>query len=90
VFGDWLRAFAPSRADKVLRALREMFGDRVYDSRFGVRGRGRGPRAELLRRRFEIASRRCGLGSARLELDATKFRVPRAVSPQPGLFDERA
>ncbi len=88
VFVDWLGATFPDRAEKVLHALREMYGGRLYDSGFDVRGRGQGPRADLLRRRFEIAARRLRLGSTRLELDTTRFRVP-GEAVQPGLFDER-
>jgi DNA repair photolyase len=88
VFVDWLRAYAPGRVDKVLGAVREMYGDRLYDSTFGVRGRGSGPRAELLRRRFDVASRRLGLASARIELDTSRFRVPPRAVRQRGLFED--
>ncbi len=88
VFVDWLRATHPTRVEKVLAGLRELYGGRLYDSAFGMRGVGRGPRAELLQRRLDLARRRFGLSSARLELDTTRFRVPRAPSAQAGLFDE--
>jgi len=88
VFVDWLRASHPTRVERVLAGLREAYGGRLYDSRFGMRGVGRGPRAELLRRRFEIAARRLGFGSARFELDTTRFRVPGRRKAQPSLFDD--
>jgi len=87
VFVDWLRASYPTRVERVLTGLREAYGGRLYDARFGMRGVGRGPRAELLERRFEIAARRLGLSSERFDLDTTRFRVPGRPA-QPGLFDD--
>jgi DNA repair photolyase len=88
VFLDWLRATYPTRVDRVLSGLRELYGGKLYDATFGVRGVGRGPRAQLLERRVDLARRRFGLEGGRFELDTTKFRVPRASRAQPGLFDE--
>ena len=45
-------------------------------ARFGVRGRGTGPYADLLARRFEAACQRLGLGRERVELDTTAFQKP--------------
>ena len=49
--------------------------------------KGDGPYADLLRRRFETASRRLGLLKRDLDLDVTQFRVPPRAGDQPGLFD---
>lgn len=76
----WLREQMPDRADRVLARLRDLGDGRLYDSRFGRRGRGAGPWAELTRRRFEIAARREALAARLPELDTSQFRVPgRAV-----------
>jgi hypothetical protein len=49
--------------------------------------KGRGPFAELLRRRFDVACRRHGLARAReLHLDTGRFVPPRPASPQGDLF----
>jgi hypothetical protein len=48
--------------------------------------RGSGPHAEMLRRRFEIACRRCGLNGSSEPLDTTLFTVPAAPGDQLRLF----
>jgi hypothetical protein len=49
--------------------------------------RGQGVFADLLRRRFDIASRRHGYGRAReLKLDSSRFVPSRKPSPQGDLF----
>lgn len=76
IFEAWLERNAPTRKEKVLNRLRSMQGGKLYDARFGVRGRGEGPWAEQLRSLFQVASARFGLGRAP-ELSAAAFRVPR-------------
>jgi hypothetical protein len=53
-------------------------GGKDYDSQFGVRMRGTGPYAELLRTRFDLAKRKLGFSGAeeRHDLDTTLFRPP--------------
>jgi DNA repair photolyase len=77
LFAEWLRAHAPGKAEHVMSLMRQMHGGRAYDSRFKVRQRGTGLYAELLAKRFEIASRRFDLGvRGRLTLDTRQFRPP--------------
>jgi len=86
-FERWLRRHVPDRADKVLSRLRSLRGGRLYDARFGVRGRGEGPFAEQLRQMFEVHTRRLGLDRAPT-LSAAAFRRPEPdAGPQLGLFD---
>ena len=81
LFREWLAAHYPDRADHVMSLVRQMRGGKDYDPRFGTRMRGTGPLAELLRSRFQIACRRLGLGSTRVQPpDATLFRPPLARS----------
>lgn len=87
IFGEWLEAHYPLRAAHVLNLVRETRGGKLYDSEFGLRMKGTGPYADILRRRFETACRRLGLTGSRLELDTTQFRVPPRAGDQPGLFD---
>jgi hypothetical protein len=62
-----------------------MRGGKDYDSRFGIRGRGEGPFAQLLAQRFAKSYAR--LGFARMPpLDVAKFIAPRKPSPQGDLF----
>jgi hypothetical protein len=65
----------------VLARIRAVRGGRLNDPRFGSRMRGEGPFAELLERRYEVASRRLGLGGRRFALDTSAFRPP---APDPG------
>jgi DNA repair photolyase len=66
VFEERVRASLPLRADHILSRVRDARGGKLYDSRFGVRGRGEGEYAEQARALFETTARRFGLrtGSA--------------------------
>jgi len=86
MFDDWLRKHYPDRAEKVLSRMRELSGGELYDARFERRMRGQGEYAELLRRRFEIATRRLGLGMRESCHDLSRFTVPPAVGDQGRLF----
>jgi DNA repair photolyase len=87
LFREWLDLHAPQRAGHVMSLLAQMHGGRDYDATFGRRMHGRGPFAELLRRRFEISCRRLGLNRVReLALDTSRFVPPRESSPQGELF----
>lgn len=60
VFEERLRAALPLSADRVLHRVRETRGGRLYDSRFGVRGRGQGTYAQAIQDLFESAAARQG------------------------------
>ena len=87
LFAEWLEQHFPDRRDKVLGRLRQMHGGRLYDSRFGRRGRGRGPVAEHLGSLFRVSCRKLGLKRRRYELATEGFRRP-ARGGQMRLFDE--
>ncbi len=61
VFEERLRIAFPLRAERVLRRIRETRGGRMYDSRFGVRGKGEGVYAEVIARLFEQTAEKLGL-----------------------------
>ena len=86
IFAEWLDEHVPDRRAKVLHRLEEMRGGKLYDARFGERGRGRGVYAEQLRAVFELACRRHGLSLRGPSPSAAHFRVPGATE-QLGLFD---
>ena len=86
LFEDWLRREEPGRADKVLGRLREMRGGQLNDPRFGTRMTGEGFWADLLRRRFHLALRRCQLGQSLPALDLSRFRAPPRPGDQLSLF----
>ncbi|MDP9066020.1 MAG: radical SAM protein, partial [Pseudomonadota bacterium] len=78
LFRDWLSEHYPDRAGHVMSLINQARGGKDYDSRFGARMRGTGAYADLLRARFDLATRRLGLSSAhdRHDLDTGLFRPP--------------
>jgi DNA repair photolyase len=84
LFQHWLEQHFPERAARIMARVREMRGGRTNDPRFGVRMRGQGVWAELLRQRFDKACARLKLNCERIELDLTRFRAPPAA--QASLF----
>ncbi len=83
LFQHWLAQHFPERADRVMARVRELHGGRDYDPAFGDRLRGRGVWADLLRQRFDKACRRLGVLQERTPLDASGFRPPRLIAPEP-------
>jgi len=61
VFEQRLRANLPLQAERVLHRIRETRGGKLYDSRFGVRGRGEGVISEGIAMLFRTTARRLGL-----------------------------
>lgn len=86
LFTEWLERHAPDRAARVLSLIRQTREGALYDARFGVRGRGTGPYADLLERRFELARQRLGLGRERISLDTARFQKPGRQTSQLKLF----
>ena len=71
LFERWLEEHVPNRKAAILDAIREYHGGALYDSRFGVRMRGTGIRADLLEQRFRLQVRRLafpGLSPLRTDL----------------------
>jgi hypothetical protein len=61
VFEGRLRESLPLAADKVMHRVRETRGgDKLYDSRFGVRGRGEGVYAQTIAALFDATATRLG------------------------------
>ena len=86
LFEEWLEAHFPDRKARVLNLVRETRGGRLYESAFGLRQKGRGVYAELLKRRFALACKRLGLNKSDWALDTTQFRRPAVDEPQLSLF----
>ncbi|NND89737.1 MAG: PA0069 family radical SAM protein [Granulosicoccus sp.] len=78
LFPEWLEAHYPLKKARVLKAIRSVRAGKLNDSHFTSRFTGQGPRADLIRQRFELACRRHGLSCGRelLALDTTRFRAP--------------
>ena len=79
LFRAWLEQHLPLRAAHVMSLVQQARGGRDNDPRFGLRMRGTGPWAEMLRARFALACRRLELNAERRPaLDITRFRPPRS------------
>jgi DNA repair photolyase len=83
VFEERLRASLPLRADRVLRRIRETRGGKLYDARFGVRGKGEGAYAEAIRSLFEQSAKALGLETRSVagEGPSSTFQRPRGQLP---------
>ena len=84
LFREWLAEHYPDRAAHVMSLINQTRGGKDYDSTFGVRMRGTGAYAELLRTRFELAARKLGFesSSTRHDLATDLFRPPMPETPQ--------
>jgi DNA repair photolyase len=88
LFRDWLAQRFPDRAAHVMSLIRQMSGGKDYDPTFGKRMRGAGPFAQLLKRRFALATARLGFGRLpplRCDLFVPPT-PPKPPSPQASLF----
>ncbi len=55
IFEDWLRKTMPDRAEKVLNKIRAAHGGQLNDSRPGLRMKGEGKIAEIIRDQYRLA-----------------------------------
>lgn len=86
LFRDWLEASFPDAAARVMGRVRELHGGQDYDPTFGKRMKGQGIWADLLRRRFQVATERLGLAVRLPEIRTDLFRVPPKPGDQLSLF----
>lgn len=82
LFAEWLEAHFPERKAKVLKLVRDTREGGLYQSEFGLRQRGSGVYADLLRSRFKQAERRLGLNRGLAPLDVTQFQAPRDAAKE--------
>jgi DNA repair photolyase len=83
LFREWLAEHFPGRAAHVMSIVRGMRGERDNDPDFGTRMHALGPVAQLIRQRFQLASRRLGFPQDRqYELPTHLFRPPGRTPPQ--------
>jgi DNA repair photolyase len=85
LFKRWLNEHFPLKAGRILHRIQDSRGGKDYESAFGTRMRGRGPYADLLERRFQLAHRRLAF-PGNDELNVTHFRPPVENTPQLTLF----
>jgi DNA repair photolyase len=76
IFEDWITKNFPDRAEKVLHQIMECHGGKVNDSRFGIRMRGEGQFAEMIRDLFYASTQKYMKDNQFPELDLTLFKRP--------------
>jgi DNA repair photolyase len=78
LFRNWLEVHYPLKAKHVMSRVHEMRGGRDNDPDFGSRMVGAGELAQLLRKRFDIASKRYGFdtGTRHRTPVTTRFKPP--------------
>jgi DNA repair photolyase len=76
IFHDWLYQNFPDRADKVWHLIEQGHGGQVNDSRYGIRMRGQGPVADLVRQQYIKYAQKYGLASERWDLTTSRFQRP--------------
>jgi len=78
LFEEWLDRNRPAAKEKILGRIRATRDGRLNDSRFGVRMRGEGPIADVIRQVFHVGCRRFGLNQNPWPVSAAAFRLPSA------------
>ncbi|MDE1191011.1 MAG: PA0069 family radical SAM protein [Arachidicoccus sp.] len=76
LFHDWLYKNFTDRADKVWHLIEKGHGGKVNDSRWGVRMRGEGPIADLVRQQYVKYNKLYHLNDERWELNTSLFKRP--------------
>ena len=76
LFHDWLYKNFPDRAYKVWHLIESSHDGKVNDSRWGVRMRGEGNIAAMVRMQYKKYGKLYGMNEDRWELDTSIFRRP--------------
>lgn len=76
IFTEWLENHRPEAKTKVLSFIQDIRGGKLNDSDFGSRMRGEGPRAENIKKMFDLFYRRYGYGEKPLAISLDKFKRP--------------
>ena len=90
LFKEWLEVFAPDRAKRILRHIRDMNGGRDYDPQWSRTEDRPTPFRTLIAQRYALSLKRTGIAhrEATRTLDGSQFRVPpEATSGQGELFE---
>jgi DNA repair photolyase len=74
LFEAWLDEHFPERKRKILGRVRDLRGGKLYDARWGVRGRGEGAFAAQIEAMFDVACRKLGLNEKDYRLETGCFR----------------
>jgi DNA repair photolyase len=86
LFREWLEAKVPGRARHVMALIRQMRGGKDYDSQWNTRMRGTGPYAQMMRQRFQLATKKFGLNQEHRPMAINNFRRPPRIGDQLSLL----
>lgn len=86
LFREWLAEHYPDRAGRVMGLVRDMHGGQDYASDWHRRMRGSGAYAEMIGKRFDVATKRLGLNKEQPMLRCDLFRPPLKAGDQMSLF----
>lgn len=86
LFRDWLLQHYPDRYRHVMSLVRSMRDGKDYDAEFGKRMKGSGPYAWQISRRFEMATKRLGMGRRSMQLRDDLFIPPHGSGVQLSLL----
>lgn len=84
IFSDWIYKAMTDRADKVMNKIRAVHGGQTTDNRFGVRMRGEGEIADIIRRQFQVARKKFLPNKERKPFNTELFEIHK--KGQLGLF----
>ncbi len=76
LFEGWLERHFPDRKQKVLNRLTELYGGKLYDSSFFVRGKGTGVMAEQIAQLFRVSRIKAGIKNRGAGLSTAHFVNP--------------
>lgn len=76
IFEDWLQKNFPDRFEKVWHAIQSCHNGDVNDNRFGMRMRGEGNFAQMIRDTFKMHCKLNGLNQEEIRLNRSLFKVP--------------
>ncbi len=76
LFDQWLQEHEPGRREKILNAVRDGQGQNSNSSDFGVRMKGKGPRADQIGQLFRLYRKKVGMYEQAPKLSYKAFQDP--------------
>lgn len=73
IFEDWAELHYPDRKNKIMHHIQAMHGGKVNDSRFGIRMKGEGVWADLIKQQFRVAKQKYLSHPKTVEFDFSLF-----------------
>ena len=80
LFKEWLAQHRPEQAQRIMARVQDLRGGKDYDARHGLRMKGQGLWADLIRQRVDKAVLRYGLQTLAVPLEVAAFRPPPLAS----------